>query len=279
MRSGIRQLEDLDYEVFQRRIKQKMGIDLASYKRPQMERRLRGLIKQAGANSFYEYLRLLEENPALLEAFRQRMTINVSELFRNPDRFRELETDVVPKLLEDFGELKAWSAGCSYGAEAYSLAIVFQKLPAAAGRCSILATDIDDEMLDRAREGLFSEADMKNVNAERRRRFFDQEGDRWRVKPLLRQRLLFRHHDLLSDQFEKGFHLVLCRNVVIYLTDQAKTRLYQRLRDSLLPGGVLLIGSTEYIMEARRIGLEPFSAFFYRKVRLVSSEEKRCKPY
>jgi chemotaxis protein methyltransferase CheR len=265
MKAAVASREDLDYLVFQRRIREKTGIDLSAYKRPQMERRLRSLIHQAGAESFHHYLQLLEKSPEVMDEFRRRMTINVSELFRNADKFEELQAELLPELSAAADHLRIWSAGCSYGAEAYSLAILLQELSAAARRARILGTDIDDEMLARAREGVFSDADMKNVSPIRRRHFFAKTETGWRAADCLRQMMEFRHHDLLTDPFERGFHLILCRNVVIYFTDEAKVGLYRRFCRSLDPRGVLFIGSTEHIFDAREMGLEPISAFFYRK--------------
>ncbi len=257
--------EDLDYLVFQKRIKEKTGIDLTAYKRPQMERRLRSLISQSGATSFQQYLHLLDRSSQLMDEFRKRMTINVSEFFRNPDKFEELQRDILPVLQRQGGRLRAWSAGCSHGAEAYSLALIVHESAPGVLTPPILATDIDGEILNRAREGVFTEADMKNVSVIRRRRYFTRVADGWRVGDTLRPCVEFRRHDLVADAFERGFDLILCRNVVIYFTDDAKAHLYRRLRSSLRPGGVLFIGSTEHIMDAREIGLEPVSAFFYRR--------------
>jgi chemotaxis protein methyltransferase CheR len=158
-----------------------------------------------------------------------------------------------------------WSAGCSYGAEAYSLAIIFHELPSGALKSPILATDIDTEILQRAREGVFTDADLKNVSGARKRRHFAPVAGGWRVGDHLRPSVEFRRHDLIADAFERGFDLILCRNVVIYFTDEAKAELYRRLWTSLTPGGVLFIGGTEHIIDSRQIGFEPISSFFYRK--------------
>ncbi len=256
--------EELDYLLFQRKVKEKIGIDLAAYKRPQMERRLRSLINQSGATSFQQYLHLLDKKPELIEALRQRMTINVSELFRNPDKFEELQHVIIPELLTLDRRLRVWSAGCSYGAEAYSMAIIMIEA-GIMGAPPILATDIDEEMLARAREGIFTEADMKNVSPTRRHRFFSRATSGWRAADELRNLIQVRPHNLIADRFERGFHLILCRNVVIYFTDDTKRLLYNKLWDSLQPEGVLFIGGTEHINNARELGFESISAFFYRK--------------
>jgi chemotaxis protein methyltransferase CheR len=256
---------DMEFVVFAKRIKQRTGIDLSSYKRPQMERRLRALASQHGVSTFWEYYHLLDANPEAMEEFRKRMTINVSELFRNPEKFVELEKDLLPALRASYGKLNIWSAGCSYGAEPYTLAMQLREMGMGAGQARVLATDIDDEMLARARTGVFTEADMRNVAESRRQRFFTQSDGHFQVKAEVRSLVEYRHHDLLVDRFEKGFHLVLCRNVVIYFTDEAKDVLYRRFTESLVPGGVLFVGSTERVFGAREIGLESLGPFFYRK--------------
>ncbi len=265
MRTAVRGREDLDYVIFVKRIAEKTGVDLGAYKRKQMERRLRSLASQCGASSLREFFHMLERDPSLLELLWKRMTINVSELFRNPDKFVELEKNILPRLAARAGRLRVWSAGCSYGAEAYSVAMLLEELSSPWQGPPILATDIDEEMLARAREGVFSEADMKNVSRARRRRFFVQGEGQYRGRPEVRRLVEFREHDLLQDDFEGRFHLVLCRNVVIYFTDEAKDRLYRKFFDSLTDGGVLFIGGTERIFGAEAIGFKPISAFFYEK--------------
>jgi chemotaxis protein methyltransferase CheR len=257
--------DSMDYPLFVRRIKEKTGLDLGAYKRPQMERRLNSLVQQAGAKNFCDYLHLLEKDPRLMEAFRKRMTINVSELFRNPDRFAVLREKILPELTAKNRRLNIWSAGCSYGAEIYSVAMLLREMRPVGCSARLLASDIDEEMLARGKSGIFSESDLKNIDEKRRQRFFLRSGEGYQVVPELRQMVEFRRHDLLRQEFEPGFQLILCRNVVIYFTDAAKDVLYRRFYDALAPEGVLFIGSTECIFGAKEIGFETFSPFFYRK--------------
>ncbi len=265
MRATVTLDEDLDYRIFVKRVAEKMGVDLSCYKRKQMERRLRSLARQYGASTFQQFYARLAADSEALEQFRKRITINVSELFRNPEKFEELRADILPGLVSGTRRLKVWSAGCSYGAEAYSIAILAREMSLGKEAVSILGTDIDGEMLERAREGTFLETDMKNVLPLRRRRFFVSEGGGYRIRPEIHEMVEFRHHDLLRDEFERGFHLILCRNVVIYFTDEAKDRLYRKFFESLAPGGVVFIGSTERIFETEAIDFEHLGAFFYRK--------------
>ncbi len=264
MNSTLAPAPDLDYAVFVRRVLKRTGIDLRSYKRKQMERRLRSLALRYGASTLAEFYAKLDADPSVLEEFRKRVTINVSELLRNPDKFDELGKKIIPRL-PSRAPLKVWSAGCSYGAEAYSVAILACESSRSGDRTRILATDVDEEMLARGREGLFSESDMKNVSPARRRRFFTPENGCYRIRPETKQMISFQHHDLLRDKFPSDLHLILCRNVVIYFTEEAKQRLFREFFESLQPGGVLFIGSTERILDANEIGFEHLSPFFYLK--------------
>ena len=267
-----------DYLHFSEQILQRTGIDLRLYKEAQMLRRLYHLVERAGLNTFRDYLTYLNHDPAALNVLLDRMTINVSELFRNPEKWEELEGTLLPNLLKVRPTLKLWSAGCSYGAEPYSLAILLEELTP--GRKHVLhATDLDRTILKKAQAARFSTNDVASLSEARRKRYFlpcsppseeetlnhaNQHSDLMLI-PALRERVLFRRHNLLADPFESGYDLICCRNVVIYFTDEAKERLYARFFDALAPGGYLFIGGTERIFHYGRIGYEMPSPFLYRK--------------
>ena len=256
-----------DYERFCGGVKQLCGIDLFQYRPGQMERRLRSFASRGGHGDLDGYLTALKRDVAARSAFLDHMTINVSELFRNPERFDELETRFIPDLLEaSKGRgLRVWSAGCSYGAEPYTLAILLKE---AGPRLvhELVATDIDETILARAREGYFTDADLQHVTPARRERWFDRQPDgRVRVKSELRAMVRFSKLDLLKDPYPRTRDLILCRNVVIYFNEDAKERIYERFFQVLQPGGTLFVGSTERVNDAARLGWERPSTFFYRK--------------
>lgn len=252
-----------DYQWFCEKVLQKTGLDLRQYKRPQMERRLRSMAERVHARNLEEYWAILLKDPVAFNHFIDRITINVSELFRNPEKFDELRRVILPELRKLGNPLKVWSAGCSYGAEPYSLAILLEEMPGV--RYQLLATDVDETILSKAREGFFTSEDMRNVLPEWKQRYFVQKDGRYQVKPDLKKHIHFRKHNLLADPFESGFHLIVCRNVVIYFTEEAKDRLYVRFYQSLVPGGVLFVGSTERIFNYEKIGFEMPLSFFYRR--------------
>jgi chemotaxis protein methyltransferase CheR len=256
-----------DFQAFRKRAYQLTGLDLTSYKAPQMHRRLTALLQRQNIASFAEYARVLETDSNRRQEFKDYVTINVSEFFRDKERFGDLERRVLPMLLAGGAAARVWSAGCSMGAEPYSLAMLLNEL--APGRAhSILATDVDQTILDRARAGTgYLATDLRNAGAERIRKWFVATPDgKFSVGPAPRPAIRFQKHDLLRDAYPKGpFDLIACRNVVIYFTEEAKDRIYQGFVGSLASGGILFIGGTEAIMRPQALGLTVLGPGFYRK--------------
>jgi len=256
-----------EFETFRRRAYQLTGLDLTSYKAPQMHRRLSALLSRLQISNFADYARVLETDALRRQEFQDYVTINVSEFFRDADRFADLEQRVLPMLLSGGAGLRIWSAGCSIGAEPYSLSILLNE-QAPRRHHAILATDVDQTILDRARAGTaYLAADLRNAGAERVKRWFVPTPDgRFSVVPQVRTPIRFMKHDLLLDTFPSGpFEMIACRNVVIYFTEPAKERIYQSFVDALAPGGVLFIGGTEAIMRPQTLGLTVMGAGFYCK--------------
>lgn len=254
------------YPVFRRTVLELTGIDLDMYKGNQMERRLQALLRRVGAADLAQYSRLLKDDERRVKEFRDYLTINVTEFFRNPEKFKELKERILPDLLAGSQRLRVWSAGCSTGAEPYSIAIIVDEL-GAARKTEVLATDIDEEALRLAREGIYSERELKEVSPERLERYFVRQGERWQVSGAVRSRVQFRQMNLLTDPFPAQVDLILCRNVVIYFSEEAKDRLYRRFHEALRPGGVLFVGGTESLLRARELGFAPITPFFYRAVK------------
>lgn len=255
-----------EYQYFVSKIKKLTGMDLSQYKSRQMQRRLGSLLVRAGVNNYIEYYKLLENDKQALQSFLDYITINVSEFFRNPDKFEELKKNILPELLKRREFLRIWSAGCANGAEPYSVAILMDELSGPESY-SVLATDVDALILERAKQGVYRDSDIKNVSRQRLIEYFihDRTTSTYTVKPRIRDRVVFQVHDLLKDPFPSDMDLILCRNVVIYFTDDAKTSLYKRFFKSLRAGGVLFVGGTEMVFGASSIGFESISPFFYRK--------------
>ncbi|MCS7220755.1 MAG: protein-glutamate O-methyltransferase CheR [Anaerolineae bacterium] len=255
-----------EYAFLCRQIREITGIDLSAYKSQQMQRRLDAYLKRSGARGWAEYLRRLTQDPKELRAFRDYLTINVSSFFRDPEKFRRLGDELLPQLMHFGSELTMWSAGCSYGAEAYSLAMVAEMREIR--RYHVWGTDIDLSALERAQAGgPYTAEDVKNVPSDLRKKYLELRAEGWYVRPSLRQRVTFSEHNLLEDEIGQSFDLVVCRNVIIYFSDAAKQRALSHLVRALRPGGILFVGGTEMIPFplARQLGLQAVGISFYRK--------------
>ena len=254
-----------DYVDFCDGVRRLCTIDLLQYKRGQMERRIRTFATARGHANLDGYLRAVRRDPSELERLLDRVTINVSQLWRHPEQFDVLERHVLPELAEK-GRVRAWSAGCSYGAEAFTLAAVCLNTIRGA-QVTITGVDIDARMIERARTGVFSAADARSVGPALMDRWFTRLPDGGcEAVPALRALCRFEVGDLLRVQPRPGaFDLVLCRNTVIYFNDDVRDALHARLAVSLRPGGYLVVGASERVADPAGIGLAPTHPFTYRK--------------
>ncbi len=252
------------YSVFTTKWKQLTGVDLTLYKEAQMKRRLTSLYEKKGFQSFKDFAAALEEDQALLNETLDRMTINVSEFYRNYKRWEVLETAILP-LIKTSRPLKIWSAACSTGEEPYTLAMLLDQQKGLPGY-QILATDIDEKALEKAKKGVYQERSLQEVPLSVKDRYFTQNANRsYEVKPEIKKNITFKKHNLLADRYEQDFDLIVCRNVFIYFTESAKEELYLKMAHSLKKNGVLFVGSTEQIFNPEKFGLVPADTFFYQK--------------
>lgn len=252
------------YEMFLENLRRRKSLDLTGYKRPQMERRINSLMRSLKIDDYGEYLNLMEQDQKHWHKFIDTLTINVSEFYRNPQQWEILINKVLPELFAKSPGLKIWSAGCSTGEEPYTLAMVLtMNFPQHS--FSLTASDIDDEVLNKARRGIYIDKAVANMPKTYLTRFFKQEDGNFVVNNEIKNKVKFVKHNLLRDAFDKNFDLILCRNVVIYFTEESKHELYKRFYEALRPRGLLFTGSTEQIFQARDIGFSLFSSFFYQK--------------
>ncbi len=252
------------YSVFTTKWKQLTGVDLTLYKEAQMKRRLTSLYEKKGFQSFKDFAAALEKDQALLNETLDRMTINVSEFYRNYKRWEVLETAILP-LIKTSKPLKIWSAACSTGEEPYTLAMLLDQQKGLSGY-QIMATDIDEKALEKAKKGVYQERSLQEVPTSVKDRYFTQNANRsYEVKPEIKKNITFKKHNLLADRYEQDFDLIVCRNVLIYFTESAKEELYLKMAHSLKKNGVLFVGSTEQIFNPEKFGLTPADTFFYQK--------------
>ncbi|HHY38020.1 MAG TPA: protein-glutamate O-methyltransferase CheR [Clostridia bacterium] len=253
-----------DFNAFSLDLLSKTGIDLSRYKQSHVKRRVRGLMARLGMTTYEEYVALLARDDARRREFVDHLSINVTEFFRDYDRWQYLQNTILPSMIEEHKSLLIWSAGCSTGAEPYSMGIILEELDPG-GNHRILATDIDQAALKVAEEASYPVETLKNVSAMRLLQNFDRLGDRWRLKPSIKNKVRFMVHDLTVDPYPVGVNLVLCRNVVIYLTGEVKDRVYRGLYSALKPGGILFVGGSEIVTGWRALGFELLSPFIYQK--------------
>lgn len=239
-------------------------MDLSAYKTKQLDRRIESFITRTGAKGELDFIKLLSNDKELSKKFLDYLTINVSEFFRNKDMFKNLEKRILEDLNPKKNTLKIWSAACSNGAEPYTLAIIMDILTSNKLH-KIIATDIDSSILESAKRGVYFKNDIKNVEPYLIDRYFRIEDDKYIINDELKKRVRFIRHDLIMDRYESNFDLIVCRNVVIYFTQETKNEIYKKFYNAMKPGALLFVGATESIFNYRELGFEKASTFIYRK--------------
>ncbi|MBP3297861.1 MAG: protein-glutamate O-methyltransferase CheR [Lachnospiraceae bacterium] len=276
-----------DYEYLKKQILGITKVDLNAYKEAQMKRRIDQLITKKGLKDYPSYINLLKTDREVLEEFLNHFTINVSEFYRNPDQWEFMDKTVIPLLIQRFGKnLKIWSAACSTGDEPYSLVMALSKyIPIQQVR--IYATDIDKTILAKAKRGIYDEKSLAGVPKEFRDKYFRKltgkdmdavevigESDpvatlktAYAVSDEIKSRVTFRQANLLeAKDYPKDYHMIVCRNVLIYFTEEAKDEVFRRFHDTLLHEGILFIGSTEQITGYQDMHYGRKNSFFYERL-------------
>ncbi|MDV2580827.1 CheR family methyltransferase [Alkalibacillus haloalkaliphilus] len=253
-----------DYITFISDIKKRTGIDLALYKEKQMKRRLTTLRDKRGFANFNDYYKALIQDEQLYFEFLDRMTINVSEFYRNFNRWETFRTKILPRLKEGKDRLKVWSAACSTGEEPYTIAMILSDyFPLE--EITIHATDIDELAIQRAKEGVYPERSLKEVPQDKKEKYFHKKGNFYSLSDEIKKCVQFSKHNLLADRYRSSYDLIVCRNVLIYFTEDAKNQVYDWFSQSLVEGGVLFVGSTEQIFNPQSFYFEVAETFFYEK--------------
>lgn len=254
----------MNYEEFKVQVLAITGINLSAYKENQMKRRIDAIIKKNQCNNYAEYIKFLKANPVSLQEFIAYLTINVTEFYRNPSQWDILEKQIFPLLLQKKRNIKIWSAACSTGDEPYSLAMVLSKFMPL-NQISIIATDIDKEVLEKARLGEYTSRSIANVPKEFQEKYFLESNGNYTIKPNLKECITFKQHNLLKDPYPSNMDLIVCRNVLIYFTEEAKKQIYLNFNKALVDDGILFVGSTEQIIMCQEYGFESYKIFFYQK--------------
>lgn len=254
-----------DYEYFKKAVFDLTKIDLNAYKEKQMKRRIDTLIGKNKITGYENYVAALKKDVKLFEEFVNYLTINVSEFYRNPEQWQIMDKDIIPEMIQKFGKnLKIWSAACSTGDEPYSLVMALSRhLPLE--QIKIFATDLDKQVIAKAKTGLYSEKSIASVPDDLKRKYFTKIGPSYQISKDIKARVEFKEHNLLKDTYPTDCHLIVCRNVLIYFTEEAKEEVFRKFQKSLKSGGFLFIGSTEQIINYKEIGYTRKNSFFYGK--------------
>ena len=236
-------------------LRSKTGHDFSQYKKNTVYRRIERRMGIHQIDRIATYVRYLQENTQEVEFLFRELLIGVTNFFRDPAAWDQMQQQALPALLAacpSDGILRAWSAGCSTGEEAYSLAMAFKEAmtqcaPESGVKLRIFATDLDKDSIDKARQGVYPANIAADVSPERLDRFFIQEGNTYRIGKEIREMVTFATQNVIMDAPFTKLDILICRNLLIYLTPELQHKLLPLFHYSLNPGGFLFLGSSEAI--------------------------------
>ena len=230
-------------------LRTRTGQDFSCYKAPTILRRLTRRMQLNNIQRLEDYDVYLRNNAEEVQALFGDFLISVTHFFRDPETFKALSVQVIPELMSKSlnTPLRVWVPGCATGEEVYSLAILLLEETTRQGHreVQIFATDIDAYALDKAREGLYPAAIENDVSEERLQHFFTREGNHYRINRVVRNTVVFAHHSLLTDPPFSRLDLISCRNLLMYLEQDAQKRVLEMMHYALNPGGYLFLGAAE----------------------------------
>jgi chemotaxis protein methyltransferase CheR len=252
--------DDAAFAALAAKISRELGLPMQAYKDKCLRRRIAVRMRACGAHTYAEYQAVLDGRPEEYERLKDAITINVTRFYRNAETWNLLRDTVLQEICADrHHEVRAWSAGCSSGEEPYTLAMLIAERLETQGRTDRLglvtidATDIDRECLARAQAARYSAEALVEVPAGLAQRYFESEGEFCRVAEQVRRRVVLRASDLINDPPpRRNYHLILCRNVVIYFGRTAQEQVFNAFADALAPGGFLVLGKVETLFGPAR---------------------------
>jgi chemotaxis protein methyltransferase CheR len=259
--------EDLEVSLLLEAIATKYGHDLRGYHPASMKRRVQNALARSGADSLGDLQHRLLHDASVFTSVLDDLTVQVSDMFRDPSFYRRFRQDVVP-LLQTYPQLKIWHAGCSSGEEVYATAIVLRE-EGLYDRTQIYATDLSPAALRRAREGVYPDERLADFTQNYRAgggkaRFEDNYSTGYGAVAFaesLRKNVVFFHHDLVGDHVFGQMQVVFCRNVLIYFGRELRMRVMSKLAAGLCRGGFLVLGSSEHLGRSEeRLGFVEFDA-------------------
>ena len=232
------------------------NLDVGQYKENYLKRRLAVRMRSLQVSTYADYLAVMTNDPKEYDLLLDKLTINVTEFFRDPEVFIELENTILPEILRRPGRsggIKVWSAGCSTGEEPYSIAMTIEETSEKLGVKNpvyeIYATDLDPIALQKAFAGKYEGRTLNNIAAARRRKYFTQEGNTFTISDRIKAKVKFIKFNLMEEYKKDFFEIVFCRNVIIYFTRELQKTVLAHYYDSLKENGILFLGKTETMLQ------------------------------
>jgi two-component system CheB/CheR fusion protein len=265
-------LEDPSFERLLHFLRDSRSFDFTGYKRPSLMRRVRHRMREIGVESFDDYQDVLQLEPREFTALFNTILINVTSFFRDPDAWEHLRSDILPPVMEaaNGAPLRVWSAGCSAGQEAYSIAMLLHEEIGSSfrERVKIYATDIDEDALNYARQASYTERETRGLPDVYRDRYFELVNGRYVFTSDLRRSVIFGRNDLTNDAPISRIDILLCRNTLMYLNAETQARVVSRLGFALRQNGVLFLGKAEMLLNHASV-FDPIDLKrrFFRRVR------------
>jgi two-component system CheB/CheR fusion protein len=269
--------EDASFEKLLSFLRDSRSFDFTGYKRPSLMRRVRHRMDEIGVQSFDDYQDVLQLEPREFTALFNTILINVTSFFRDAEAWEELRAEILPQILESSngGGIRVWSAGCSAGQEAYTIAMLLHELMGSSfrERVKIYATDIDEDALNYARQASYDERETRGLPESYRDRYFDLVNGRYVFTPDLRRSVIFGRNDVTTDAPISRIDILLCRNMLMYLNAETQARVISRLGFALRQNGVLFLGKAEMLLNHASI-FEPIDLKrrFFRRIKTDVSE-------
>jgi chemotaxis protein methyltransferase CheR len=245
------QTESLEVELLLEGIAERYGYDFRGYSRSSLLRRVRQAARREGVATISALQDRVLHQPSSMARFIERVAVHTTSMFRDPDVYQALRREVIP-LLRTYPFVRIWHAGCSSGEEVYSLAILLQE-EGLYDRCRLYATDFSDSVIERAKRGIFSLPAIRDYTVAYQKaggraefsRYYEADAGNAVFKQSLRRNAIFSQHNLVCDGPFNEFHLILCRNVMIYFDRELRERVHTLLYTSLVKFGILNIGKKE----------------------------------
>lgn len=264
MLKPIQKHED-DYTILKTLIQKKLGFNCEQYKDTHFKRRLDVRLRATNSETYKDYVKLLQSSNTEYPELMETLTVNVTNFFRNAEVYDIVEKEVLPAIIKakntGLRSIRIWSAGCSIGVEAYSIAMLLHHILGDDFKnynIKITGTDIDKESLLKAQKGVYSDIEMKDVRPAFLNKYFTREENKHIISDELRKITLFKKQDLISDPKMSGFDAIFCRNVTIYFQKELQEQLYLDFYNALGKDGFFVMGKTETLIGPSK---DQFKAF------------------